>query len=183
VGSGRHGRPSTDLLGNGGRSPSNPGRSLPTSATSRLYGVPRTLADLFIPFLETRPRRILCRRRSTERSERRRSLPSATLPLGSWGRVLELHRVTRKTSLEVSGGIDPQGSPNSSPHFNPTAEPHCYMGREVTAQFEVKPLLSCSPMPPLRVGLFGRGVGHRWSSLWGSPARFHRAQGPRHRRP
>jgi hypothetical protein len=26
-------------------------------------------------------------------------------------------------------------------------------------QFKVKPLLSCSLMPPLRVGLFGRGIG------------------------
>jgi hypothetical protein len=60
------------------------------------------------------------------------------LPLGSWGGVLELRRVTRKTSLEVSGGIDPQGGPNSSPHFNPTAKQHCCVGREVTAPIRGK---------------------------------------------
>jgi hypothetical protein len=57
----------------------------------------------------------------------RRSLTSTLSPLGSWGRVVGLRRVTRRTSLLVFGGIGPRGSLNSSPHFNlrrRTALPH-----------------------------------------------------------
>jgi hypothetical protein len=53
----------------------------------------------------------------------RRSLTST----GSWGRVVGLRRVTRRTSLLVFGGIGPRGGLNSSLHFNlrrRTALPH-----------------------------------------------------------
>ena len=48
----------------------------------------------------------------------RRSLTSISSPLGSWGKVVGLRRVTRRTSLLVFGGIDPRDGLNSSPHFN-----------------------------------------------------------------
>jgi hypothetical protein len=171
VGPGRRGCPSTDPPGNGARSPSNSGRSLPAS---RLYGVPRTLANLFIPFLETRLSEYCVASKAPRGVSAAVAYPRLRCRWGlgeeSWSFAASPGRRPWWYLAELILRAAPIPRRTSTPPRNSVAA----WEEKSPPRFEVKPLLSCSPMPPLRVGLFGRCIGHRWSSLRGSPALFHR---------
>jgi hypothetical protein len=66
------------------------------------------------------------------------SLTSTLSPLGSWGRVVGLRGVTRRTSLLVFGEIGARGGLSSSPHSTSAAELPCRVDREVTAPIRGK---------------------------------------------
>jgi hypothetical protein len=113
------------------------------------------------------PRAIVC-----ERETRCRQIQACRRPGSGCGTQGPLSAVT-KTVATVLWRICQRRRLNSSPYFNPhrgTALPRGQ--RNHRPKFEVKLPLSCSPMPPLRVGLFGRDDGHRWSLLGGITGAF-----------
>jgi hypothetical protein len=145
----------------------NWGKLLPTSATSRLYGVPKTVADPFILSLETRfaEYHVAVVAPSGEgRAPSRPTLGYVVVGVLGKGRGASPHHqedVPASIWRNWSSGRPQFVAAHQPPPRNRIAA----WAEKSPLRFEVKLPLSCSPMPPLRVGLFGRGVEHRWSSL------------------